>query len=460
MKRRSFIKTAGIGSVAITAAGTIPQSVWGATSKIEDGFVYQKEQKVPIVKKADVVVCGGGPSGVGAAIEAARSGAKTVLIESAGFLGGTWTAGLLGVILDTKGKAGLLKELMDTLTQRQWRVTSIGTGNLFTFEVEKMKILLEEVCQQAGVDLMYYTNVTGSIVKKGKITHVLTNSKSGHQAIEGKVFIDATGDGDLAAMSGCKYDMGNAQGVTQPMSMLGVLSGVEFESIKEFVLCDGNSFRQAKKKLFNEILKGGYHSTYENPCLFMLNKDVFVLMATHQYQMSGISQADLTKASIAGRKELQLILQSLRTVGGPWVNLNVVGTASQIGVRDTRRIHGLYTVCEQDLVEGKKHPDAVCTVAQNVDVHPVQKAHEANASYRQGVKSVPYEIPMGAIIAKDVQGLMMVGRCISGDFIAQSSYRINSNSVMLGQSAGRIAAKAAKIGILPQNVQFHYSQLD
>lgn len=459
MQRRRFLKAAGIGSVAITATGALPSSVWGAEPGHSTHFIHQKECKVPIARKADVVVCGGGPAGIGAAIEAARSGASTVLIESAGFLGGTWTAGLLGVMLDTKGKGGLLKELMDILTRREWRVTSIGTGNLFTFEVEKMKLLLEEICQQAGVELMYYTSVTGSIVQKGRVTHVLVDSKSGHQAIEGKIFVDATGDGDLAALSGCRYDMGNAQGITQPMSMLGVLSGVEFEAIRDYVLCDGNSFRQAKKKLFNEILRGGYHPTYENPCLFMLNKDVFVLMATHQYEMSGISQADLTRASIAGRKELQKILESLRSLGGPWARLNVVSTASQIGVRDSRRIHGLRTVTEKDLIEGSKYPDAVCTVAQNVDVHPVQKANEANASYRQGVQSVPYEIPMGAIIARDIQGLMMVGRCISGDFIAQSSYRINSNSVMLGQSAGRIAARAAKEGILPQQVKFHYSQL-
>lgn len=459
MKRRNFLKNAGLGSVALTAASAVPSSVWGAEKSIEPGYILQKEQPVQVVKSVDVVVCGGGPSGIGAALEAARSGAKTVLIESAGFLGGTWTAGLLGVILDTKGKSGILKELMDLLTQREWRVTSVGTGNLFTFEVEKMKLLLDELCLQAGVELMYYTNVTGSRVNQGRVTHVFVDSKSGHQAIAGKIFIDATGDGDVAAMSGCGFDLGNANGITQPMSMLGVLSGVDFESIRPYVLCDGNSFREAKKKLFNEILRGGYHSTYENPCLFMLNKDVFVLMATHQYQKYGTSQADLTLASIEGRKELQMILQSLKSLGAPWAHLNIVGTASQIGVRDSRRIHGRYTVVEEDLVIGKKHADAVCTVGQNVDVHPINKTHETNASYRQGVKSIPYEIPMGAIIAKDVKGLMMVGRCISGDFIAQSSYRINSNSVMMGQSAGRIAAQAAKSGVLPQDIPFHYTQL-
>ena len=118
MRRRKFLKNAGLGTLVLGSASVLPTNLWAGNAPKDPKFVYEKELKIPVICEADVVVCGGGPSGIGAAIEAARRGAKTVLIESAGFLGGTWTAGLLGVILDTKDKDDLLKELMDKLTER------------------------------------------------------------------------------------------------------------------------------------------------------------------------------------------------------------------------------------------------------------------------------------------------------------------------------------------------------
>ena len=154
------------------------------------------------------------------------------------------------------------------------------------------------------------------------------------------------------------------------------------------------------------------------------------------------------------------IVDSLRSLGGRWEGLKLVATASQIGCREGRRIHGLYTVTEQDLVEERRHEDAVCEVRYGVDVHSVHLESEGKGgSYTRGIKSKPYDIPLRALIARDVKGLMMVGRCISGDFIAHSSYRVNSNSVILGQSAGRVAATAVREHKAPQEIRFHYSQL-
>ncbi|MDE7407458.1 MAG: FAD-dependent oxidoreductase, partial [Muribaculaceae bacterium] len=415
MDRRNFIKRAGMASLLLGAGG-VAQAVEIAetASQSANGQLTEKKRRIPITRKADVVVCGGGPAGIGAAIEAARSGAKTVLIEHAGFLGGTWTAGLLGVMLDHEDRNGLMGELKQTLTDRRWRNTAVWTDELFTFDVERMKLLLDEMCAEAGVDLLLYTTVTDAVVNKGRITHVVTESKSGREAIEGKIFVDATGDGDLAAMSGCGYDVGNEEGHMQPMSMLGLVTGVNFEDIKDCVLWDGKKTRRTSKRaLIAEIRRGGHEGSYKMPCLFLLHDNLYALMANHQYGMKGFDRDHLTKASIEGRREVHRIVDSLQGLGGRWEGLKLVATASQIGCREGRRIHGLYTVTADDLVSGRKHEDAACQVRFGVDVHSVHVDNEGKGkSYTQGIKSKPYDIPMRALIAKDVKGLMMTGRCI------------------------------------------------
>ncbi len=464
MDRRNFLKNAGFATLMLSASGYI-----NATEMVKEaagpegpgGRIVEKKRRIPVSRSADVVVCGGGPAGIGAAIEAARSGARVVLIEHAGFLGGTWTAGLLGVVLDYENKTGLMAEMMETLKERKWCNTRVWTDELFTFDVERMKLLLDELCIKHNIDVLLYTSVVASVVDKGRITHVITESKSGREAIAGKVFIDATGDGDVAAMSGCGFDWGDENGHTQPMSMLGIVTGPEFEDIKDCVLWDRRKTRRSTKKTFlAEIRRGGHEPSYKNPCLFLLHDDLYALMATHQYGAKGISRDDLTKASIEGRMEVNGIVDSLRSLGGRWEKLMLVGTASQIGCREGRRIHGLYTVTEQDLVEGRRHEDAVCEVRFGVDVHSTQLETEGKGkSYTRGIKSRPYDIPLRALIARDVKGLMMVGRCISGDFIAHSSYRVNANSVIMGQSAGRVAATAVREGKFPDEIMFHYKNL-
>src|SRR5690606_20698778 len=149
------------------------------------------------------------------------------------------------------------------------------------------------------------------------------------------------------------------------------------------------------------------------------------------------------------------IIDGLKSLQGPWKNLRLISTADQIGVREGRRIHGLYTVTKEDLVNGVRHEDAVCRVTFGVDVHSVKKEEDnADRPYNMGIKSKPYDIPLRALIAKDVGGLMMAGRCISGDFIAHSSYRVTGNAVAMGQAAGRVAAMAANANKLPQEISW------
>lgn len=197
MNRRELMRTgmatAGLWGLGPTEAGA--GSVPGPAHR-------ETAREVPIVEASDVVVCGAGPAGVAAALAAARLGARVRLLESAGCLGGIWTAGLLCWVLDTKDKPGLLQEILAALQRRQAGYVNIP-GASFGYDAEVMKLLLEEMCLQSGVKFQLHTQAVAAVTQNRRMSLVLTESKSGRQGWRGKVFIDATGDGDLAARENC-----------------------------------------------------------------------------------------------------------------------------------------------------------------------------------------------------------------------------------------------------------------
>jgi hypothetical protein len=288
------------------------------------------------------------------------------------------------------------------------------------------------------------------------LTHIITESKSFREAWKGKIFIDATGDGDLAALCGCGFDFGSEEnGSFQPMSLLAIISGIEFNEIKRYVRWAGDQGSISKKLLLEEIKKAGIIPSYANPSIFPIDKDLFMIMTNHEYGFSALNTRDISKATLEARVELHKIINGLKSIGNPWTNLKIIATADQIGIREARRIHGLYKITKDDIINGVKHSDAVCHVTFGIDVHSVKMEYENQGRYNQGIKSKTYDIPLRALIAKDVNGLMMAGRCISGDFIAHSSYRVTGNAVPMGEAVGKVAAKAASINRLPQDINWN-----
>jgi Dehydrogenases (flavoproteins) len=397
----------------------------------------------------DVVVCGAGPAGVAAAITAARAGARTCLVEHQGCLGGVWTSGLLSYILDARAKPGFMLELRERL-----RARGALAERRDLYDAEEMKLLLEELCSEAGVEVRLYSKLCDARVENGEITHVVIEAKEGRFALSARRFVDATGDGDLAARAGCGFDLGRpSDRLTQPMTLMVLVAGVP-ESVRSNDYNSPLGGSCIKKDYFREKLSGaGFSPSYSMPSIFALPNGLCGMMLNHAYEVSGLNSRDLTKATLQTRREVHLAVRAMRKFGPDWANVHLVATAAHIGVREGRRIHARYHVTLDDVLNGARHDDAVVRVSFPIDVHSLRKS-DGGGYGGGGVDrpAQPYDIPVRALIAKDVDNLLLAGRCIGGDFYAHASYRVTGNAVPTGEAAGLMAALSAQRDLAPHEL--------
>ena len=466
LDRRKFFRASATGAAAVSMSGTLAFS--DPPDEETDGSrssFAEPGQQVEVVDDCDVIVCGGGPAGFSAAIAAARAGARTRLFDVNGCLGGVWTAGMLTYIFDIN-KPGLPREITRRLDQRNARVAGHRDPSRYVYHVEEMKCLLEEMVTEEKITVQLHTRVVAAYKSPAnRLETMITESKSGRQAWRATVFVDATGDGDLGAMAGCQWEFGKHAGETcpcQPMTMNALITVPDIEAIKDFILLykgDDSSWdsyvNQARQRFLVELKRAGVKPSYGVPTLFHMRGNLLDLMANHEYGVRPFDAAEVSDATIHARAEIDNMVRALRALGGVWKGIDLVATAEQIGIRDGRRIAGRYQVTQDDLIQGIRHEDSVARVTFGVDVHATtRKENEKQAISKAGVHARPYDIPLRALIAKDVDGLMMAGRCISGDFLAHASYRVTGNAVAMGEAAGTVSAIAARDRQLPHEVDW------
>ncbi|MFA8018414.1 FAD-dependent oxidoreductase [Bremerella cremea] len=472
--RRAFVQSSAIGAV-LGAKSILLGGAWGAeqatSSKVitqpdlrkgevlrtqgelaeKQTVLRETERTIPVAGKSDVLVCGAGPAGIGAALAAARAGASVQLIEVAGCLGGVWTAGLLTKIIGGGNKSGIMEEILTALSERGSNVAKSTAGEVYDPEI--LKLLLEELCVEAGVRIQLHTRLVGTVTDGQKrIVAIITESKSGRQAWVADRYIDCSGDGDLAAQAGCNFEVGYDRNCEcQPMSMMALLTGINTSEVSKYIRENG---ADAKARFYKLMQDSGINPSYRAPTLRHLHSGIYSLMTNHEYGVPATDAGAITEATIRSRKEVHEIVQGLRKLGKPWQDLAVVATAEQIGVREGRRIRGRYYITGDDLVSGLRHESAVCRTDFGFDVHNVfpDGSNPADVKHYRaaGVKS--YDIPLPALMAADVDGLMMAGRCISGDFFAHSSYRVTGNAVPMGEAAGLTSAASLQNGVMPHEL--------
>ena len=407
----------------------------------------QEIHKTPVMGEYDVIVVGGGPAGVGAALAAARNGADTLLIEQHGCLGGMWTAGMVIPIWDWENKGGIMQEIVDSLTANKQTVYS---GPLLGFDIEAMKYLLDRMMIQSGVHILFHTYFTAPIMDGKSVCGVIVENKSGRQAYRAKCVVDCTGDGDVAARAGAPFWVGRqSDGATQPMSLMFKLGEMDYVQPMDYSagpLKTTDLFFHMEHAAQVAGLET-YDFNFDRPYILSLpTPHQGIAEMTHIRNKSSIDAKDLSDAEIEGRALVQEAMRFFTSYMPQFRHAILEQTASTIGVRESRRIEGLYELTLDDILEGRKHSDGICTCAFNIDIHQPDGKSQEGHEYR----SKPYQIPYRCLIPKTVDNLLVAGRCISGSYEAHASYRVTGDCVAMGQAAGTAAAMAVKSKMLPR----------
>lgn len=420
--------------------------------------------------QSQIVIAGGGPSGSLAAIAAARNGAKVLLVEQYGCLGGMATMGSVNPWMSFHDKAGnqviagIPQEIVGSLialgASPGHVVDTMGeTSTITPFDPETLKALLVKMCLDAGVEILYHTFIFDAEFRDDKVTALCAANKNGQVRIEGDVFIDCTGDADIAAYAGCPYEIGRPEdGMMQPGTMNFSMANVDFEPIRAYMTKHHDEFHH--RTLFDLLETqepssvSGFFSIWNKvrseismPIMrdrFLIFKgyrgDVATVNTTRVIGINSTETKDLTRGEIEGRFQVMEVSKLMVKYLPGFENAYLLSTGSVIGIRESRRITGEYVLNKEDLISGRNFPDDVMINAYTIDVH------DPNGAGFTQYEVPPYGIPYRSLLPQKISNLIVAGRSISTTREAQGSVRTTPSCMAMGQAAGTAAALAVNQG--------------
>ena len=426
----------------------------------------------------DVVVIGGGPSGAIAAIAAARRGAKTLLVEQHGYLGGMLTtAGTGPQMTYHAGKTQVVKGIPDEIVQRLVELgfspghmeDAVGYASSITpFDAEGLKLVLETVAEEAGVILLYHTVYTGCNVRDGKIGSVQLFSKNGSFSVKARVFIDASADADLATHAGVSSVYGREQdNLAQPMTMNFKVEGVDrdqvityiqthrddmfaptpFDSLRDLPRC-AISGAYSLVKLAKD--NGDFDIERDVVLCFETNiKGQFIVNISRIIRHSALDPFDLTQAEIKGRKQAFQIAAFLKKYFPGFENSYIISTGPNIGIRESRKINGVYKLTAEDLLANRMFPDAIAMGGYPIDIHSPVGEEMTHRFLQPGSW---YSIPYRCTITNEITNLLVTGRCLSATHEACAAIRVTPIVMGISQGVGTAAALAAQMDVAVQKI--------
>ncbi len=382
-----------------------------ASPSLVEGQVMQPARALPILHRTDVLVVGGGPAGVCAAIAARRAGADVTLVERYGHFGGLWTGGLVLLVIGHIVKGGqqvcqgIGEEIMRRLDKLDGAIVNRRPGVAPTVDAEAVKYLMVEMIEEAGVKVYLHCWGVDAIVTGNQVQGAVFESKSGRQAIVSKVVVDATGDGDIFAMAGAEYERRSHN--------VGLVSRI---ANLDRVDTSHNTAGTEPRHLGNITPVPGVN---------------WVNM--HGPEVDGLDVEVLTRMEMNHRKFIWRNIQRTRSIPG-YEQVYLTETAPQLGVRITRAVKGVNTITLQDLKAGTTYPDVI------------------GVGGAAGAEHGPWQIPYGALVPAATENVLAAGRCVSAEMRMADLVRLIPNCFVTGHAAGVGAAVAVRDGCTPRDV--------
>jgi hypothetical protein len=449
-----FVASAAGGGLGAWV-GTAAEPARAARDAALSGEIVIPERHVSVLAEADVVVCGGGTAGVAAAYSAARQGARVILLERWPSLGGMATNALVN-IWHTSDRtkpmiAGFTQEAVDRGGRFVRRMTDFPKRpETHEFDSTGMRVVFDRMLKDAGVRVFCNLTAVESVVQEGRVSAVLVDTKTGRKAVRGKIFIDATGDGDVAAQAGVPFDFGrSSDGGVQGMTMMFRLQGLDAAKVRanpkeaERVFLLMKRLRdEGKFPQFLEMAARSYLSSPRDP-----------IVSYNMCPVAGnpLDEEELTRLSAQGREQVYQYVDLWRKEMPGFENAEVNQMGFGLGVRESRRIRGLKTLDAQMVVKAVKQSDAIGHGFWMIDIHdPKGTGHTTWVD--QKADTMPpvgdsYHIPLGMCLNAQIRNLAVAGRCAASTHEAHASVRLQSHCMVMGQGVGTCAALALNAGV-------------
>jgi hypothetical protein len=429
----------------------------------------------------DVVVIGGGPAGSIAAIAAARRGAKTLIVEKYAYLGGALTAAGTGPQMTYHaGKTQVVKGIPDEIVQRMVELgfspghmeDAVGYASSITpFDAEGLKLVLETTAEEAGVTILYHTTYMGCTVSGGRIESIDLVAKNGMFTVKANVFIDASGDADLATHAGVPSVFGReSDNLAQPMTMNLKLEGVDRDRVIEYIQTHkADMYSSIPFERLSDLprcaILGGYSLVKlakENGdfnidrdmvlCFETNIKGQFIVNISRITRHSALDPFELSRAETEGRKQAHQIAAFLKRYFPGFENSYIISTGPNIGIRESRKINGVYKLTAEDIIENRMFPDAIAMGGYPVDIHSPDGEETNHRFLKPGSW---YSIPYRSVITNEIDNLFVTGRCLSATHEACAAIRVTPIVMAISQGVGTAAALAVKMNIPVQKIDIN-----
>ncbi|MEE8571103.1 MAG: FAD-dependent oxidoreductase [Candidatus Bathyarchaeia archaeon] len=390
----------------------------------------------PTLENCEVLVVGGGPAGIGAALGAARQGTNVLLIENQGFFGGVAAYGLGMPINQMRPEGKPRSRVHELVIQKLLNYGDLAVkigGHQLWCNVEYLKVAVLDALDEFDCRYLLHTRAVDSIVENNLITGVVVSTKEGLKKISAKVVIDCSGDGDVAYFAGAETM--KETGSLSPMTLLFNVTNIDIEKAQQVNI---NTIIENARNKYPLIPNRWKLSVFPSSNSFYINHG-----GTHEIgQFDGTNPEQLTKAESVSRRQVLQMVHAMREYGGEALqNIEIVATSPQIGVRETRRVKGVYELTEEDALSGRRFEDGIAWRSGFLDIGFVRFS-----------KMKIHDVPYRAIIPEKLDGLLTAGRCISATHVAASAGKSMGNCMATGHAAGLAATLSIKKGCLPRQL--------